>query len=50
MKTLIIWWVWTAGPFLTHPIRTIREWVARNEPYTDDELAHLTPEEQKALK
>lgn len=49
-QTLTIWWVWTARPFLLHPIRTIRDWLRRDEPFTEEELAALTPEEKKALK
>ena len=48
-KEVVIWWVWTGRPFLLHPIRTIRDWFAGTELSADD-LAHLTPEERKALK
>lgn len=48
-KEIVIWWVWTGRPFLFHPIRTIREWFTWPEIEADD-LAHLTPEERKALK
>lgn len=48
-QTLITWWVWTARPFILHPIRSTKELFYR-EPVTEDDLAALTPEERKALK
>jgi len=48
-QTLITWWVWTARPFMLHPIQTIKDQF-RREPVTEDDLAALTPEERKALK
>lgn len=49
-RNLTIWWVWTARPFILHPVRTIRDWLRRDEPFTPEELAALTPAERKALK
>ena len=49
-QAVVIWWVWTARPFLLHPIRTIRDWLRRDEPFTQDELDSLTPQERKLLQ
>ena len=48
-QTLITWWVWTARPFMLHPIRSIKQ-LFESEPVSEDDLEHLTPEERKALK
>ena len=48
-KRAWIWWVWTLEPAIRHPIATIRD-LFRKPDVTDDDLAHLTPEERKALK
>jgi hypothetical protein len=48
-RALITWWVWTARPFLFHPIKTLKDvftWTSVPE----EDLKHLTPEERKALK
>ena len=47
-----IWWAWTAQPFLSHPVETIRDWMdpkRHDDPLDWDDLPHLTPEERKAL-
>lgn len=54
-KELWIWWVWTAEPFLRHPILTIKDWCTptkslRGINFDEEDLHHLTPEERKALK
>lgn len=46
---ILTWWVWTARPFMLHPIRSTKELFYR-EPVTEDDLAHLTPEERKAIQ
>ena len=48
-RILVNWWVWTARPFMLHPIRSIKQLFER-EPVSEDDLAALTPEERKALK
>lgn len=50
-----IWWVWTAEPFICHPIRSIKDWLTptkslRGIDFDEEDLRHLTPEERKALK
>lgn len=50
IQRLRIWWAWTAEPFLRNPVRTVRDWLRRDEPFTPEELAELTPAERKALK
>lgn len=54
-RAVIIWWVWTARPFIFHPIQTVRDWFTplrklRDIDFDNDDLLHLTPEERKALK
>lgn len=49
LETIACWWVWTARPFILHPIQTIKDCFYR-EPVTEEDLEHLTPEERKALK
>ena len=47
-KEVRIWWIWTAEPFIRHPIRSIRD-LFRKPDVTAEDLEHLTPEERKAL-
>lgn len=49
IRYLIIWWTWTAEPFLFNPIATIKGWLRKDEALSPDDLAALTPEERKAL-
>ena len=49
MRSINTWWVWTARPFIFHPIQTIRDCFTWPE-VSDEDLKHLTPEERKALK
>ena len=49
-REIIIWWVWVIGPFLRHPIATIKGWLKPDEAITPEELAALTPQEREALK
>lgn len=49
MRAVNVWWVWTARPFILHPIQTIKDHF-RREPVSEDDLAHLTPEERKAIQ
>ena len=28
LEALACWWVWTARPFILHPIQTIRQWIS----------------------
>ena len=49
LEAIACWWVWTARPFILHPIQTIKDHF-RREPVSEDDLAHLTPEERKAIK
>ena len=49
LRDLNTWWVWTARPAIFHPIQTIKDQF-RREPVSEEDLAHLTPEERKALK
>ena len=48
-RAVITYWVWTARPFILHPIQTIRDWLTWPD-IPEDDLQHLTPEERKALK
>lgn len=48
-KRAWIWWVWSAEPFIRHPIRSICD-LFRRPDVTEKDMAHLTPEERKALK
>ena len=49
-RTLINWWVWTARPFIFHPIRTISQWLERDPPLTAEDLEGLTEGEIRALR
>jgi len=49
-RILACWWVWTARPFMLHPIQTIRDWLRPDEPLTAEDLEGLTEGEVRALR